>query len=406
MLADRGLERLQLDRSASGKWQKPEVHGRGDGAMLGGKYTSLAIFARTSLVRATSIELLGTCAHDFGSTEGSKGAVAVVVRIGSRRLAVVNCHLSAVGASGGMGGAEKRGRQFRELDASLGKRLAGCAYPAALANAVKTISPPAFDGVIWMGDMNYRLQGIDPKEAVSMVAAGQLLDLMTYDELGVALRGKQTFEGFREPLMELSPTPPAEGREAGSGHGGGVTANGAAAVFDRLFFPTYKKKKGRTPTFDYSDADWVDNEYRTRYKEKMYKGGRTRHRCPSWCDRILYTDAEQTATGTDEDADADRLHIREEGGLGSYGAINHQLLTSDHSPIYARLVLAQRRPDEHHVARQLATRMPYPPGKKTGLKSFMVGGEPEAEETKPGVSPRKRVSGAGAAAVHAIRLDL
>lgn len=38
-----------------------------------------------------------------------------------------------------------------------------------------------------------------------------------------------------------------------------------------------------------------------------------------------------------------------------------QLLTSDHSPIYARLILAQNRPDSAIVSQQQAITMPYPP---------------------------------------------
>lgn len=57
----------------------------------------------------------------------------------------------------------------------------------------------------------------------------------------------------------------------------------------------------------------MEGEYQTRFKEKLYKGRRTQPRCPSWCDRLLYTDAELSRTG-DAVADADRLHIRPEGG--------------------------------------------------------------------------------------------
>ena len=71
-----------------------------------------------------------------------------MVRVGVRRVAIANCHLSAAGASGGMAGGEKRGMQYREMDAELGKKLAGCACPAALTGGLKSLVPPAFDGVV------------------------------------------------------------------------------------------------------------------------------------------------------------------------------------------------------------------------------------------------------------------
>lgn len=54
---------VQQDNSAadgcSQGWKKPKVQGRGDGAKLSGKYTSLALYARKTLVDTGAIELLG-----------------------------------------------------------------------------------------------------------------------------------------------------------------------------------------------------------------------------------------------------------------------------------------------------------------------------------------------------------
>jgi hypothetical protein len=55
------------------------------------------------------------------------------------------------------------------------------------------------------------------------------------------------------------------------------------------FYPTYKQQPGR-PVLgakDYADPKWVERAYVVAVKEPWYKGGRTRARCPGWCDRIL-----------------------------------------------------------------------------------------------------------------------
>ena len=56
---------------------------------------------------------------------------------------------------------------------------------------------------VWMGDMNYRLTGIQPEEAAAMVAEGNLSKLMEYDELKAALGGKKV-----PPPPPPQPPPP------------------------------------------------------------------------------------------------------------------------------------------------------------------------------------------------------
>ena len=57
------------------------------------KYTSLGVFVRSGL--ASRVSLQASCAYSFGKTEGSKGAVAMVLRCDGTTVAFVNCHLTA-----------------------------------------------------------------------------------------------------------------------------------------------------------------------------------------------------------------------------------------------------------------------------------------------------------------------
>lgn len=108
------------DRIVSdGVLEAPEVAGRGDQSMKKPKFTSLGIFVRSTLTSRVSLQ--ASCAHSFGKTEGSKGAVAVVLRCDGTTIAFVNCHLTA--GKGKAGSSKKRVGQYGTVVETLGRKL-------------------------------------------------------------------------------------------------------------------------------------------------------------------------------------------------------------------------------------------------------------------------------------------
>ena len=93
------------------------------------------------------------------------------------------------------------------------------------------------------------------------------------------------------------------------------------------FLPSYKKKENRPIPLDYSKADWVEENYRTQYKEPWYKSGKIQPRVPSFCDRILVHSAREVPS----------VLLPEEFSSSSdnYHALNDYLAFSDHSAVCA-----------------------------------------------------------------------
>ena len=121
LLVVQGCVRLRhTDRIASeGVLHPPEVAGRGDQSMKKPKFTSLGIFVRSGLTSRVSLQ--ASCAHSFGKTEGSKGAVAMVLRCDGTTIAFVNCHLTD--GKGKAGSSRKRVGQYGTVVETLGQRL-------------------------------------------------------------------------------------------------------------------------------------------------------------------------------------------------------------------------------------------------------------------------------------------
>lgn len=145
---------------------------------------------------------------------GNKGGVGISMELNSTSVCFINSHLAA--------GSElsKRNQDFREIS------------QMRFANGRGLYD---HDIVIWLGDLNYRLDTLmGYEEVVKRIENGKAHELLQFDQLQRQQILKQAFHGFKEVL--------------------GVT-----------FKPTYK--------FDVGTNRWDTSEKR---------------RVPAWCDRILY----------------------------------------------------------------------------------------------------------------------
>lgn len=278
------------------------VHGRGDGAFVGTKFTGLAVF--TSAAVQDKVKLVRAGVHKFNITSGSKGGVAVALLVHNTTIVFVNCHLDARNDT-------YRREQVRTLNAQLGKVMGHYAFDLT----------EQFHHVVWMGDMNYRIVHLDPQMVLHMLAEGRNLELHDkFDGLLNDRRASGIFEGFTEPNKFPD------------------------------FYPTYKKLPKRGFVNE-ALPSWPTLVYRVLYKEPFYKGGKVKKRVPGWCDRILLhsllvSDSkllpEKVESPFDHEGDGDGDASSAVEWIDNYRSVNHGhgMDVSDHSPVFATFVLS------------------------------------------------------------------
>ncbi|GLE10349.1 hypothetical protein PINS_up022450 [Pythium insidiosum] len=214
-----------------------EVSGRGDGAFLSSKSTSLSLYCASDLVEVVEIVRSGT--HKFSFASGSKGGVAVMLRVAGHSLTFMNCHLDANRPS-------VRRQQLSDLSANLATAM-GVGVDAS--RPITTAS----DHVIWMGDFNYRIHTLDGASVLKQIAMGRHLEVHDrYDSMRDDLAMLPDLHLFQEPSKW--PT----------------------------FFPTYKKIPGRPPHVEpngATDPAWPTRVYRVAFREPFYKGGKLKAAC-------------------------------------------------------------------------------------------------------------------------------
>ncbi|UIZ21290.1 hypothetical protein KXD40_000498 [Peronospora effusa] len=269
------------------------VHGRGDGAFVGTKFTGMAVFYCVNI--EDKIKLIRAGAHKFKLTSGSKGGVAVALMINHTTIVFVNCHLDARNDT-------YRREQIRNLNASLGRIMGHYSFDLT----------EQFHHVVWMGDLNYRIVFLDPQMVLHMLEEGRNLELHDkFDGLLNDRRNGGVFEGFTEPHKFPD------------------------------FYPTYKKFPKRGYVNEKLPL-WPSLVWRVLYKEPFYKGGKVKKRVPGWCDRILIHSLLVGDSKLIPEKVQDPTSL--EGSpryIDNYRSVNHGdgMDVSDHSPVYGTFVL-------------------------------------------------------------------
>ncbi|TMW63914.1 hypothetical protein Poli38472_014619 [Pythium oligandrum] len=269
----------------SAEKQKPikEVCGRGDGAFLTPKATSIGIYCLREL--ETSIEIVQSGGYKFSMASGSKGGVAVLLRVAGQLLTLVNCHLEA----------NRPALRHKQLSVLSTKLAHSMGFPH------DTDLTACSDHVIWMGDFNYRIHTLDGETVLKLLAAGKHMEVHDrYDSMKDDIAMIPALQTFREPRKWPS------------------------------FYPTYKKIPGRrTMTNAEGDPTWPARVYRVLFREPLYKGGKVKTRVPGWCDRILYSSEHNTLTVEQVECTEQQASLRD-----NYCSVNDALCESDHSPIF------------------------------------------------------------------------
>ncbi|RIA92638.1 Endonuclease/exonuclease/phosphatase [Glomus cerebriforme] len=172
---------------------------------------------------------------------GNKGGVAIRFRFYDSYLCFVNCHLAA-----DPNGLERRNQDYMDLCQRLTFPIntneystlygwVGDYIPPYAINAVAGMGEmvgitnitgitdmfasnenvvgsgqimPIFDNdhLIWMGDLNYRIDNIPESEIKSMLENNKMELLLDFDQLNRQRRIKKTFNGFEEGQITFPPT--------------------------------------------------------------------------------------------------------------------------------------------------------------------------------------------------------
>ncbi|EQC30389.1 hypothetical protein SDRG_11965 [Saprolegnia diclina VS20] len=270
------------------------VRGRGDGAFMGTKFTGLALFYAETV--AADVQLLRAGVHKFSIASGSKGGVAIALKLKYTTLVFVNCHLDARNDT-------YRREQIRILNTQLGKVMGHPSFDLT----------EQFHHVVWMGDLNYRIVNMDASDVLRLLSANKIDELHERGDGLLNDRKHGIFEGFIEPRKFPD------------------------------FFPTYKKFPLRGAV-DMTMPDWPERVYRTLYKEPFYKGGQVKKRVPGWCDRILvYSTPIRNSYLAAEKVESPFAPAKL---IDNYKSINDGIGMdiSDHSPVSCTFLLKFVRP--------------------------------------------------------------
>uniref|UniRef100_A0A7S4JKZ5 Inositol polyphosphate-related phosphatase domain-containing protein n=1 Tax=Paramoeba aestuarina TaxID=180227 RepID=A0A7S4JKZ5_9EUKA len=181
---------------------------------------------RSIYYRITNIQL-DTIATGIGNVIGNKGGVGVAFKFDDSSFCFIGSHLAAHQEK-----TELRNSNYRDIAAKLKLRaLVGRGRDLDVLNQ--------FDHVFWMGDLNYRIDGLSRQEVLLQASQRNWEALNHYDQLRLERECGNAFAGFREAHI--------------------------------AFPPTYKYMRG---------DEYIKDGMREYTEERM--------RIPSWCDRILW----------------------------------------------------------------------------------------------------------------------
>ncbi|XP_052202143.1 type IV inositol polyphosphate 5-phosphatase 11 isoform X2 [Diospyros lotus] len=123
-----------------------------------------------------------------GLVRRKKGAVGIRMKYKGVGLLFISCHLSAHA-----GKVEERNREWREISRSL------------FSEEWNPYSRPPHV-TVWLGDLNYRLQGIAASPAATLMHHNLHQQLTSKDQLLQEAERGQVFNGYLEGILTFKPT--------------------------------------------------------------------------------------------------------------------------------------------------------------------------------------------------------
>ncbi|XP_042437362.1 type II inositol polyphosphate 5-phosphatase 15-like isoform X1 [Zingiber officinale] len=252
-------ETVGLEGSANGQWWL-EAIGKilDDGVpfeLIGSRQLAgllIAVWARKNLRSYIGDVDAAAVPCGFGRAIGNKGAVALRMRIYDQKICFINCHfaahLEAVNRRNADFDHVFRTMTFSRISSGLNAATGGaCSVDmqhGVNINYGRTPELSEANMVVFLGDFNYRLEGITYEEAVYLISQRRFDLLLGNDQLQVEMKAGRVFQGFQEGKIK--------------------------------FPPTYKFEKDQTELSGYDLSE--------------------KKRIPAWCDRILFRDSRNSET--------------------------------------------------------------------------------------------------------------
>lgn len=212
----------------------------------------IAIWARSNIRAHVGDVDAAAVPCGFGRAIGNKGAVGLRIRVFDRVLCFVNCHFAAH-----LEAVNRRNADFDHVYRTMSfhrpsnpfSTTAACSSPTAqtvrssnafVGSSVEmTPELSEADLIIFLGDFNYRLNGVSYDEARDFISQRCFDWLKEKDQLRTEMESGNVFQGMREAVI--------------------------------TFPPTYKFERQQQGLSGYDSGE--------------------KKRVPAWCDRILYRDS-------------------------------------------------------------------------------------------------------------------
>lgn len=159
----------------------------------------LMIFVRKALVpHITNVEA-GSVATGVGNVLGNKGGVGISFSLGKTSFCFLNAHFHAHQEK-----VHERNQDFHDIN----KKMQFKHKKSEDAKSTETGNGGVvdqFDRVLWMGDLNYRVQGNRP--VVDALLKQDMMEVLTAnDQLLLEMTAGTVFKGFKEGPLKFPPT--------------------------------------------------------------------------------------------------------------------------------------------------------------------------------------------------------
>ena len=147
--------------------------------------------------------------------QGNKGGVSIRLDLHSTSVCFINAHLAAHVEE-----CERRNQDFHDIISRLSfanfmppKTIKHHEYVTQEFNDINYLESKSFlhfylnsSQIYWLGDLNYRLVGVDCSVAKERIDKGFWVDLWPYDQLKQMQQESRAFLGFSEAPLDFKPT--------------------------------------------------------------------------------------------------------------------------------------------------------------------------------------------------------
>jgi len=199
-----GFQELDLSPEAllfqDSSREKPWLTAVDEGLPGGADYTKIAskrlvgmlltVYVQTKHYPHISEISTESCGTGIIGVMGNKGAVSIRFKLHNSTIAFANSHLAAHLAE-----YEKRNQDFKDINSKL--QFSQFDPPMKLSQ---------HNIVIWLGDLNYRLDDLEVDQVKALIDETKLDELYKFDQLRKQKDAGKVFQGYSEGKISFKPT--------------------------------------------------------------------------------------------------------------------------------------------------------------------------------------------------------